>query len=232
MSWWDYTNIGADAKPENKGFVEKIFEYIGYTTEPADTAGDYDECIFWDPDVYGCVESDYPRQSGNVKDCFASFDETDLLNLLNALFPNTPVYVHSTKGNDTSDTWEFHDKVYDTDTMTLECKDSYTDYGGGGPNGSKSWSERFTLDVPKLEYVEALISLSRADENTELTGLLQDLSKKIQEGLIIYEEESTDRRIIGKKYDVETDGDLDEEEDEENQDYEDEEKEEKDDDTK
>lgn len=36
MGWWDYKNIGADAAPENVEYIEKIFEYIGFETVPAD----------------------------------------------------------------------------------------------------------------------------------------------------------------------------------------------------
>ena len=56
MSHWDYENIGASATPENKKYVQKIFEYIGYAPEP-DYAPDGDECSFSDPEVYCCKYS-------------------------------------------------------------------------------------------------------------------------------------------------------------------------------
>lgn len=210
MGWWDYKNIGVDAKNENKRYVEKIFEYIGYTTEPADTGEGYAECTFGHPDVYGCVESGYDEQSGHVKVGFKSFGAKDLLYLMNALFPKTSVYVHTTEGNTVSDTWESHNRIYNADTMTLECKDSYTDYGGDGPNGERSWEERFALKAPKVEYVRALIDLSSADGNEELTALLLVLSRKLTEGLITYEDDISDARTVGEEYDVEEEGEVDE----------------------
>lgn len=224
MGSWSYKNIGADARPEHKKFVEKIFEYIGYTTEPANTGEGYAECTFWNPDVYGCVMSDYDEQSGYVKDCFRAFDETDLLCLLNALFPKTSVYVHTTEGNTVSDTWESHNRIYNADTMTLECKDSYTDYGGDGPNGYRSWKERFTLSAPKQEYVQSLIELSTADGNGELTALLLELSRKLMEGLVCFKDDDSDTRAIGEEYDVREEGevgryDFEEDDDEDDEDY-------------
>ena len=120
MGWWDYKNVGAAAKPEHKKYVEKIFEYIGYASEPANTAADYDECSFRDPEVYGCETSAYDEQSGHLNECFTGFDETDLLSILNALFPQTWVYVHWTSGTTVTDTYEFHDRVYNTSNMTLQ----------------------------------------------------------------------------------------------------------------
>ena len=204
MGWWSYKNIGASARPENIQFVRKIFEYIGYAPKPATTAGDYDECIFRfrEPEVYGCETSEYAEQSGNVKACFGDFDELDLLNLLNALFPNTSVFVHATEGNTVSDTWEFHDKVYNTGSMTLQCKDSYTDYGGGGPNGYRFWKERFALNTPMLKHVKALINLCAKDGNEELLELFQGLISKLKNGQIAYEDDTDDSREIGAEYDV------------------------------
>lgn len=224
MGGWSYKNIGVEARPEHKKHVEKIFEYIGYTTEPADTGEGYAECTFWNPSVYGCVESIYNEQSGHVKAGFKSFGAKDLLYLVNALFPKTSVYVHSTEGNTVSDTWESHNRIYDANTMTLECKDSYTDYGGDGPNGYRSWKERFTLRAPKQEYVQALIELSSADDNGELTASLLELSRKLTEGLVCFEDDDSDTRVIGEEYEVEEEGDVvdcDEEDDENNDDDED-----------
>ena len=213
MGWWDYTNIGASAKPENKKHVQKIFEYIGFAAEPG-YAPDGEECSFLKPDVYGCRESANDYESGHVKKEFNGLSEKDLLYLLNALFPKTNVYVHHAEGNNTSDTWENHDRVYNPENMTLECNDSYTDYGGDGPNGSRSWKERFALEAPKAEYIDALINFSTADNNTELTKILQELLQKLKDGLITYENDTQDTRIIGEKYDIEEDGSLDEMEEE------------------
>ena len=76
--------------------------------------------------------------------------------------------------------------------MTLECKGSYTDYGGDGPNGYRSWKERFTLSAPKQEYVQSLIELSTADGNGELTALLLELSRKLMEGLVCFKDDDSD----------------------------------------
>lgn len=222
MGHWDYRNIGASTTTENKKHVEKIFEYIGYAPDP-DYAPDGEECCFNYPDVYCCEYSAYDEASGNIKECFMDMGELDLLNLLNALFPQTNVYVHAAEGNNTSDTWENHDTVYDTEDMTCYSDDSYTSYDCG-PNGKRSSKARFVLKAPKTEYVDALIDLSTEDGNTELTALLQNLAQKLKEGLVVYEDDPTDEREIGKEYDVEDDvqGEeyddyYDEDEDEENE---------------
>jgi len=214
MGYWDYKHIGASANRENKKHVEKIFDYIGYGRELDYSDGE--ECSFREPEVYRCVASDNPSVDSeiDIKPTFRYFSETDLLNLLNALFPKTNVYVHSAEGNNTSDTWENHDKVYDASSMTLECKDSYTDYGGDGSNGSRSWKEKFTLQVPQQEYIEELINLSTLDGNAKLTALLEELLQKLKEGRIIFENDSSDTRVIGEKYDIEEEGYLDDPEDE------------------
>lgn len=201
MSRWDYRNIGASAKPENKKLVEKIFEYIGYAKGP-DLSEDGDGPSFSEPDVYGCWYSANSFLSGKVRDCFDNFYEYDLLFLLNALFPNTNVYVHSAEGNNTSDTWETHDVVFDTGDMTCYRNDSYTDYGGSGPSGNRFSKERFILRPPELEFISALIKISKEDGNTELTNLLLDLESKVKDGLIVYEDDGTDQRKNGQQYDV------------------------------
>ncbi len=206
MGSWNFKNIGASANHEHKQNIKKIFTYIGYSDKPAYQG--QEDCMFLDPDVYACEWSDYERESGHVKESFFQFDETDLLNLLNALFPMTQVFVHSTEGNDTSDTWESHDCIYYPSTMTRECEDSYTDYGGDGPNGKKTWKERFAFAAPKMEYVESLIDLSSADGNTELTTLLVELLRKLKNGLLVYEDDGLDTRKIGEEYDVEEEGEL------------------------
>ena len=203
MGHWDYVNVGASATAKNKSLGEKIFEYIGYAPEP-DYAPDGDECSFYDPDVYCCEYSAYDRASGNRKESFKGLDEEQLLYLLNALFPRTNVYVHAAEGNNTSDTWEIHDIVYNTEDMTCYSDDSYTSYDCG-PKGKRSSKARFVLKPPKMEYVNALIDLSTADGNTELTTLLLDLSKKLKNGLIVYEDDLSDEREIGKQYDIEDD---------------------------
>lgn len=220
MGCWDYTNVGASAKPENKKYVEKIFEYIGYAAEP-DYAPDGEECSFREPDVYCCERSEDGCSGGNIRECFLDMQYEDLLNLLNALFPETDVYVHSAEGNNTSDTWENHDTVYSVDDMTCYRTDSYTDYGGDGPNGNRSSKARFALQTPKTVFVTALIELSKEDGNEALTVLLEELEKRIRDGLIVYKDDPEDKRVIGEKYDVVDDvedyGYSEEEEDEEDE---------------
>lgn len=131
-------------------------------------------------------------------------DEEQLLYILNALFPKTNVYVHAAEGNNTDDTWENHDIIYDTKDMTCYSKDSYTSYDCG-PRGERSAKWRFALKPPKMEYVNALIDFSTDDGNTELTALLLDLSEKLKKGLIVYEDDPSDEREIGKEYDIEDD---------------------------
>lgn len=224
MGYWDYQNVGASAMPENKKHLEKIFEYIGYASEP-DYAPDGEECSFDYPDVYCCECSADNGYSGKIKKEFRDLSNEDLLYLLNALFPHTDVYVHAAEGNDTNDTWENHDTIYDTEDMTCYRNDLYTSYDCGA-NGKRSSKARFVLKAPKAEYVSALIALSTEDGNTELTALLQDLAKKLKDGLIIYEDDPSDEREIGKEYDIEDDvqGDeyddyYDENEDEEDEEY-------------
>ena len=202
MGSWDYKNIGASAKPKNKKHVQKIFEYIGYAPYP-DYDEEGDECSFADPDVYCCWYSIYDNRSGKIKKCFKDMDEKQLLYLLNALFPMTSVYVHAAEGNDTSDSWENHDIVYDIKDMTRYNNDSYTDYGGFGPNGKRSSKARFILKAPKAQYISALIDLSTEDGNSGLTSLLLGLSQKLENGLVVYEDNPSDKRIIDKEYDIE-----------------------------
>ena len=213
MGHWDYRNIGASTTTENKKHVEKIFEYIGYAPDP-DYAPDGEECSFNYPDVYCCEYSAYDEASGNIKEYFEDMGEIDLLNLLNALFPQTDVYVHAAEGNNTSDTWENHDTVYDTEDMTCYSDDSYTSYDCGA-NGKRSSKARFVLKPPKMEYINALIDLSNADGNTELTNLLLDLSQKLKDSLIVYEDDLSDKREIGKEYDIEDNVEGDNYEDDE-----------------
>lgn len=227
MSSWDYKNVGASATSVNKKHVEKIFEYIGYAQGPEyDPEGD--ECSFDDPDVYCCEYSAYGRSSGDIKTEFNGIDECELLYLLNALFPKTDIFVHQAEGNDTSDTWENHDTIYDTKDMTRYCDDSYTSYDCG-PNGNRSSKARFALKPPKMKYVNALIDLSTAEGNSELTTLLRDLAEKLKNGMIVYENDPSDEREIGKEYDIEDNvegdeddyhyyDDEDEDSDEENED--------------
>jgi len=210
MGRWNYYNVGASAEPEHKKHVQKIFEYIGYAPHPARSGDSYGENIFSNPEVYGCVWSNLDSESGNVKDCFGyPFGEDELFNLLNALFPKTTVYSRMKEGNTISDTWESHDRVYDPNSMTRICMDSYEDYGGDGPNGFKSWKERLALNAPNVEYVQELIDISTADSNGELTELLLELLRKLKEGLIVYEDDASDTRAIGEEYDVEQEGDVD-----------------------
>ncbi len=86
--------------------------------------------------------------------------------------------------------------------MTLRCEEEYDD-SDGGDYQRKAWKERFALKAPKMEYVQALIELSVADGNVELTALLLELTRKIREGLIVYEDDILDTRKVGVKYDIE-----------------------------
>lgn len=216
MGHWDYTNVGASTTAENKKYVEKIFEYIGYAPKP-EYSPDGDECSFRKPEVFCCEDSACEKYSGNIKKVFGRFKTQDLINILNALFPNTTVYEHYAVGNNTSDTWENHCYVYDPEDMTCYVDEKYTSYGGDGPRGTKSWEERFAIGLPKDHHIQALIDLSTKDGNEELTALLLELTKKIKEGLIVYKENKKDKRKIGEPYDlVEKMGDSwDEDEDEE-----------------
>lgn len=206
MGRWDFKNIGASAKPENKKMVEKIFEYIGFAPEP-EYAGDGEERSFADPDVYCCMYSANEKASGKIKNFIKNeyCIDMDLLYLLNALFPKTNIYVYSAEGNNTSDVWENHETIYDTSNMTCYDSDSYTAYGGPGPSGHRSSKHRFALKAPEKELVSALIEQSITDGNTELTGLLTELSEKLRDGLIVYEDDSTDQRKINERYDVKDD---------------------------
>ena len=225
MSYWDYRNIGASATPENKKYVQKIFEYIGYAPKP-DYSPEDEECSFDCPEVYCCEYSAFERASGKIKSSFSDMGDEELLNLLNALFPKTNIYIHSAEGNDTSDSWENHDTVYNTNDMTCYYDDSYTSYDCG-PNGNKSSKARFVLKAPKAEYINALIDLSIEDGNKELTALLKDLAQKLNDGLIVYEDDPSDEREIGKEYDIvdnvegdEFDDFFEDDEDDEDEEYE------------
>ena len=190
MGSWDYKNIGASAEPENKRFIEKIFNYLGYSGAPETSDGD--ECSFYPiPDVYRSYSG------GDIDP-----EDEDVLYILNALFPLTKIYVHRAEGNNTSDTWENHDEIYDTEDMTWSAVDKYTDYGGWGPNGEKSRKARFVLKPPESWMIEELIEYSRDDGETELTLLLEDLLRKLNDGLIVYEDDRTDDRVVGELYDV------------------------------
>ena len=220
MGRWDFKNVGASAKPENKKMVEKIFEYIGFAPEP-EYAGDGEERSFDDPDVYCCMYSAYEEASGKIKNFIKNkyCIDMDLLYLLNALFPKTNIYVYSAEGNNTSDVWENHETIYDTSNMTCYDSDSYTAYGGPGPSGHRSSKHRFALKPPEKELVDALIEQSTADGNTELTGLLTELSEKLRDGQIVYEDDGTDQRKINERYDVKDDVTGDEDPEEEYNDY-------------
>lgn len=221
MSYWNYQNLGASAKPENRNFIRKIFDYIGINQSPEYSA--YEDRSFNTPDIYGCFYSEYNNTSSEFMSQVGAFGPDDLLYILNALFPKTKVYSHSAEGNDTSDTWENHSEVYDVDSMTLYGKDVYTSYGGDGPVGEKVWKERFALKPPEAEQIEVLIDLSTKDGNAELTALLQELLRKISNGEVIYDEDPEDKREIGVEYDI-TDNVVgwdEEDEDEEDPDMED-----------
>ena len=75
MSHWDYENVGASALPENRKYVQKIFEYIGYASEP-EYIQDDPKCRFRDPDVYCCKYS-ASEASGSISNIFRDMDEED-----------------------------------------------------------------------------------------------------------------------------------------------------------
>ncbi len=87
MSVWNYTNIGVSPKPEDKSQVEKIFEYIGHTSNSG-FAPDGDSFCPHLGDIYRGYDL------ADVKSCFLEhdYDEKQLLYILNALFPQTTVY--------------------------------------------------------------------------------------------------------------------------------------------
>ena len=209
MSWWDYRNVGVSARADCARHVDKILDYIGFGRRPDNSAGDSDCCSFSKPEIYRCQDSSRLGLRGHIRAAFSALSETELLELLNALFPNTKLYVHSAAGNTAEGSWESHDRVYDTDTMTLTCTDVYTDIGENGPNGFQRWKERFALRSPGREYVRALAQLSRADGNAELTALLSALAQRLDAGEVIFTDDPTDTRAIGEEYDVEVEGDLD-----------------------
>lgn len=102
------------------------------------------------------------------------------------------------------------------ESFPCDNNSSYTSYDCG-PNGKRSSKKRFSLNPPKIEYVNALVDLSMADGNGELTALLLELSQKLKEGLIVYKDDPEDKREIGKLYDIEDNvsGEEDDDEDEE-----------------
>lgn len=203
MGWWDYTNIGASASIKNLEYVEKLFDYMGYCPI-ADYAEGGDECGFREPEVYYCMRSIHPYFDERIRKVkeLDGYDVQDLRNLLNALFPGTTIYVHSASGNNTSDTWENHDEVYNTDDMTCYGLDTYTDYGGGTYRPAKSWKARFILEPPTKEYVKALIDISINDGNKELTALLAELDQKLQNNEAFYANDGSDKRKVKKQYDI------------------------------
>ena len=203
MGWWDYKNIGASASRQNLKYVEKLFDYMGYCPDP-DYAPDGDECSFREPDVYCCMSSVNPYYSDRIRWVkeLDAYGVKDLRNLLNALFPGTFIYIHSASGNNTSDTWENHDEVYNTDDMTCYGFDTYTDYGGGTYQPDRSWKARFILEAPPMAYVKALIQISKDDGYEELTELLMELARRLRDKEIVYEDDGSDTRKVNKKYDI------------------------------
>ena len=206
MGWWDYTNIGVSVTSEDRELKKAILTYIGYGPEP-DYAPDGDDMVYEGQYsshsmLYVCLYSANPRlRDACFADAFKEFDAYDLLCLMNALFPGTVVEEHHAEGNNTSDTYEKHEQTYDPKTMTYSVYESYTDYGGGdGPTGNRSWKERFALQPPTMEQVQALIDLSSGDENAALTALLLELSQKLRNGLIVCEDDPSDERRIGGRY--------------------------------
>ena len=68
--------------------------------------------------------------------------------------------------------------------------------------------------IKRIHQYNGFINFSTADNNTELTKILQELLQKLKDGLLTYENDTQDTRIIGEKYDIEEDGSLDEMEEE------------------
>lgn len=203
MSWWDYKNVGASSSDQNIKYIEKLFEYMGYCPEP-DYSYDGDECSFEEPDVYCCMSSVKPYFSDQIRRVkeLDGYGVDDLRNLLNALFPRTFIYLHSASGSNTSDCWENHNEVYNTDDMTCYGVDTYTDYGEGTYEPDISWKARFILEPPPIEYVNALIDISTNDDNEELTALLLELVQKLRNKEIVYADDGSDTREVNKKYDI------------------------------
>ena len=198
MGSWNFENIGASTTKSNLKYVEKIFNYMGYRPGPK-RAPDGDECIFIEPEVYYCRRSGFEgfKSRSNMLD---SYGVEDLRNLLNALFPGTFIFIHAADGNDTSDCWGNHDEVYNPDNMTCYGFDSYTEYGRC--QSEEYWKARFILEAPTIEYVQALINVSKDDGDEELTELLNELAQKIRNNEIVYVDDSSDKRIVDEKYDI------------------------------
>lgn len=199
MGSWSFENIGASTSNSNKKYVEQIFNYMGYRPDPKRTP-DGDECMFIEPEVYYCRRNGFEGFKSRSR-MLDSYSVEDLRNLLNALFPGTFIYTHAADGNNTSDCWENHDEVYNPDNMTCYGFDSYTQYGGS--SSDEFWKARFILEAPPIEYVQALINVSKDDGDEELTELLSELAQKIRNNEIVYADDSSDKRIAGKKYDIE-----------------------------
>ena len=202
MGRWSFTNVGASASLQNVKYVKKIFEYMGYSEETDSFFSE--QCGFKKPPVYYCMSSEDPRIEEQIHQVAAldGYDTKDLLNLLNALFPETWLYVYSSCGNNTSDTWEEHSEVYNTDDMTCYGLDKYTCEGNEDPyEPNTSWKSRFILEPPKPEYVQELIIISIEDDNPELTTMLEELAQKIQDEEIVYIDDGSDTREIGEMYD-------------------------------
>ena len=188
MGVWNFTNVGASPKPEFRKYVEKIFDYIGY----ASVYGYMDEDDYCpDPDdVYRCKDSNYEEWNGYIRRCFRDYgyDERDLFDILNALFPNTGVYIHHSEGNSLG--WLSHEEYFDTDRMIYyTVDDEYNDdfdseYEEETDVNEEEEEEPIVMKPPKPEHIDALIELSTADGNEELTALLLELSRKMKEGFI------------------------------------------------
>ena len=206
MGYWNYANIGASAEPENKELLEKIFDCVGFTEDPA--WNDYDRCDFDEPDVYRCF---YSEQRGRRKkkravrvllDQFGAYGYMDLLYLLSALFPKIRLYYHSAEGNNNSDAWENIDDEYDTGNMTHSVSEKYTDRcGDGGPDGERSYKERFALEPPEIGHVRALADICGERGEDKLAGMLRELALKLENGQYVCKDDAADRRVIGRIYD-------------------------------
>ena len=208
MSSWNFINIGASADPDNIRLVRKIFEYFGIAEKPAWSASGYDKCSFSLPEVYGCSSSEYEKETGKCRVAYNGFVEDHLMSLLNALFPGTLVYVHSSEGDTVSDAYEFDDDIYDPRDMTRYSTTVYENHGSKGPNGTRISRARFRFREPDRHYVEEMLRVSRKDGNAVLAELLESLLQKLKEGTIIFTDDPSDEREINKKYDIREDGNL------------------------
>ena len=220
MSGWNFSNIGASSNPDNIRYISKIFEYLGISEKPAWSAAAYDKEPVWvtgafdksfsNPEIYGCSWSEYDRETIKGKICFTGFLDGFLVTLLNALFPETVVYEHSSTGDTISDTYEFSDWIYDPRDMTAYVKNVYVSHDVGS-NGTESYKMRFgyeNLNTHYSDYIEEMLHLSQEEGETELFELLKTLLQKLKQGRNIFNDDPSDIREVNVHYDVKEEGSL------------------------